>query len=132
MEKIGIVSKLLNDGRAEVSVVREAACGGNCPSCEACIYQTEFSLIAENSIGAKPGQRVRVESETGKFFKIAFLVYIIPMITMVIGLIVPAMLNCSEGMIILYSFAGLAFGFLLIWLINKIKKPQIIYHISEV
>ena len=38
MTQDAIVTRLLPDGMAEVVVTRATACGGNCSSCESCMF----------------------------------------------------------------------------------------------
>ena len=57
-----VVTKLLPEDRAEVSVVRASACGKNCSSCEGCAFQNELKVVADNPIKANPGTKVQIES----------------------------------------------------------------------
>ena len=80
MTQEAVVTKLLPSGMAEVAVKRTSACGGNCGSCESCVFQNEMKTPALNRIGAKPGQKVLIESQSSKIFKAAFLVYVLPLL----------------------------------------------------
>ena len=64
MTQEAVVTKNLSKGMAEIVVVRQSACGGNCAGCKGCAEKNELRVQAYNPIDAKPGQRVIVESST--------------------------------------------------------------------
>lgn len=137
MKQTAVVTKLLPDGFAEVVVHRGTACGGNCASCGGgCGSQGAGDgnrVAAENSLGAVPGQSVIIESSTQKVMKAAAIAYIIPVLCLVIGYAVPALLGAKEGVCILCAFAALAAGVAGIVLQQKNRKPLSyrIVHLGE-
>ena len=64
MVQNAIVKKIVGDGVAEVSLLRQMECGlhcdGACAGCSAKPPQ-EILALASNSIGARPGDFVEVE-----------------------------------------------------------------------
>ncbi len=62
---------------------------GGCESCGAAgtckIASGDRIMEAENSAGAKPGQHVLVEIESGMFLKATFLTYMLPVIFLFLG-----------------------------------------------
>ena len=110
MTQDAIVTKLLPNSMAEVVVTRSTACGSNCGSCESCIFQSEMRTVARNSIQARPGQRVVIESKTSKVFFAAAIVYIMPLVLFVLGFTVAHLFGASEGISILVSFLCLIFS----------------------
>lgn len=80
MRQKATVDRLLPDGRAELTVVRQSACSGDCHTCGGCgtVKQT-LRLTADNPIGAKSGERVWVESSGAPVLKGAVLVYLLPL-----------------------------------------------------
>ena len=104
MTQDAIVVKLLPNEMAEVVVTRSTACGSNCGSCESCIFQSELKTIARNRIGAKPGQRVTIESSSRKIFSAAFIVYIMPLLFFLAGFALSSAFGASEGVSVLVSF----------------------------
>ena len=68
MTQDAVVLKILPNSMAEVVVTRSTACGSNCGNCESCIFQSELKAIANNRIGAKPGQRVVISSSSRTVF----------------------------------------------------------------
>ena len=90
---------------AEVAVARTTACGGNCPSCESCIYQSEIKTLARNRIEARPGQRVVIATQSGAIFG-------------------AALLGAKEGLCILASFLALLVSAAILVLSQRSKKNR--------
>lgn len=132
MTQDAIVYKCLPNGMAEVVVTRTTACGSNCGNCESCIFQSELKTLAKNSIDARPGQKVIIESKSSRIYKAAMLVYILPMLLMVLGYALGAALSTGEGLGIALGFAGLIAGAALIVLSERRKnKEPITFEIIE-
>ena len=132
MTQDAIVYKCLPNGMAEVVVTRTTACGSNCGNCESCIFQSELKTLAKNSIKARPGQKVIIESKSSKIYKAAMLVYILPMLLMVLGYALGAALSAGEGLGIALGFVGLIAGAALIVLSERRKnKEPISFEIIE-
>lgn len=110
MTQEAVVTRVFNNGMAEVAVTRSTACGGNCGSCESCIFQSELKAFARNLISAKPGQRVLIESSSKKVFKAAALVYIMPLLLFLAGYLLGAAFALPEGACVALSFTGLLLG----------------------
>lgn len=133
MTNEGIVTRLLSDSRAEVAVTRGTACGGNCGSCEACQYQNELKTVAVNRLGARPGQRVVIETSSSVIFGAALLVYVMPLVLFVFGYFISSILGASEGVCVLVSFVFLILSAVI--LVNtqrKGKKRSIDFNIIEI
>lgn len=124
MTQEAIVTKLLPDGMAEVAVTRTTACGGNCGSCESCIFQSELKTNAQNLIGARPGQKVLIESRSSRIYGAALLVYIMPLLLMLLGFAAATVLGLSEGGGITLSFIGLLIGAVLVVLSQRRKSRR--------
>ena len=124
MTQDAIVIKLLPNAMAEVAVTRSTACGSNCGSCEACIFQSELKAVAKNSIHARPGQRVVIESRTSKVFSAAILVYVMPLVFFVLGFAVASLLGASEGLSILVSFICLILAAVILVLHQKRQSEE--------
>lgn len=67
---------------AKVQIQRSTSCG----TCRACWKSEEGRLVAcaENLVGAKVGQKVKVEV-SGSILKAAFIVYILPLLGLIVG-----------------------------------------------
>ncbi len=86
MEQIGRIRRLEEDGRAQVIVFRESACSGDCHKCAGCGAQKEaVTFTAENPIGAKPGELVKVQSESGPVLAAAAVLYMMPVVLFFAG-----------------------------------------------
>lgn len=122
MTQNGVVTKLLDKGRAEVSVERGTACGGHCDGCETCVYATRLLIHAENAVYAAPGDRVILESESRSIMGAALLVYMLPVILFFAGYAVGALCGLGQGACVLTSLAGLAIGGALAVFFGRRKK----------
>ncbi len=86
MEQLVRVKKTDPDGTAQVLCIRESACSGDCHKCSGCGAAKEALLLtADNPIGAKTGDLVKVVSDTGPVLKAAVVLYIIPLILFFLG-----------------------------------------------
>jgi thiamine transporter len=81
MEQLVRVKETFDDGTAMVIHVRESACSGDCHKCSGCGAAKETILLkAENPIGAKRGDLVKLESATGPVLKAAAVLYMLPIL----------------------------------------------------
>lgn len=85
MEQIVTVRALYPDGTAEVACRRASACGGDCGSCGGCTDAQTVLVRAQNPIGAKPGDRVVVESASRQVLGAAVAVYLLPVLFLLGG-----------------------------------------------
>ena len=126
MEQKATVKRLLPHGQAELYVVRRSACAGDCHSCGGCGAAAQsFTLIAHNSIGAKEGDRVIIESETAPVLKAAMLVYLLPLLGFVGGFL----LSYAIGhLAVLFGLAGFVLGVLPAFCYNRYLKRKPVKH----
>lgn len=122
MTQDAIVFKCLNDEMAEVVVTRATACGSNCSSCEACVFQNELKTVARNLIGAKPGQKVLIESKSSRVYGAILLVYIVPIVLAIIGCFSAYAAGASEGICVLCTFLGFMLGAAVVVISQKLKR----------
>ena len=86
MEQKARVRLVNPDGSAQVLVVRESACSGDCHKCAGCGVATETLLLdAVNTIGAKPGELVTVSSDSGPVLAGAAVLYMVPLALFFLG-----------------------------------------------
>ena len=124
MTQDAVVIRLLPNNMAEVAVTRATACGGNCGSCESCMFQSELHTEARNLIQAKLGQKVTIESKSSRIFGAAMLVYIMPLLFFLAGYAVAAALGAGEGIKILVSFASLLVSAAVLVLSQRLNHKQ--------
>lgn len=86
MEQLVRVQKVLEDGTAQVALIRQSACSGDCHKCTGCgaVGQT-LTLIAQNPLGAAEGDRVIIRSDTAPVMKGALVLYILPLVLFFLG-----------------------------------------------
>lgn len=86
MEQLVRVRQTNDDGTAQVLLIRESACSGDCHKCSGCGAAKETLLVlADNPIGASPGELVRLRSETAPVMKAALVLYILPLVLFFAG-----------------------------------------------
>lgn len=86
MEQIVQVRRVFEDGTAQVVLIRQSACSGDCHKCSGCgAAEQQLLVTARNPIGAKPGERVRLRSQSAPVLKAAVVLYILPLILFFAG-----------------------------------------------
>lgn len=129
MKQNGVVTKLLDNGLAEVAVERGTACGGHCSGCGECVYGKRILVPAENKIFAKPGESVVIESETGVIMQTALLIYMVPVVLLFLGYGLGALLGQSQGRCIAMSLLACALGVGIVTLVGR-RHKKIDYQIT--
>lgn len=124
MTQDAVVTKVFHNGMAEVAVTRGTACGSNCGNCESCVFQNELKAFAKNTINARPGEKVVIESLSSRIFGAAFLLYIVPFIVFFIGYAIAAHFALSEGLCILVSCAFFLAAVALVIVYQRINKKK--------
>lgn len=91
MEQLVRVREVYDDGNAQVVLVRESACSGDCHKCSGCGAAKQTLLVnARNPIGATKGELVRLRSDTAPVIKGAAVLYILPLLLFFAGYAVGA------------------------------------------
>ncbi|MCI6358440.1 MAG: SoxR reducing system RseC family protein [Oscillospiraceae bacterium] len=133
MTQDAVVTKLIDKRTAEVEVERGTACGGNCGSCEACVFQNKIRTTARNRISALPGQKVVIETKTSDILGAAALLYLVPFVLLFIGYAIGAALSFGQGGCILVGVAFFALGVALNVLLQRRKnKTPITFEIIQI
>ena len=114
MVQNAIVKKIVREGVAEVSLLRQMECGlhcdGACAGCSAKPPQ-EILALATNGIGAKPGDFVEVEPSDGHNISASVVVYLLPCVGLGLGYALGLnLLHLGEIASLLPAAAGLAAG----------------------
>lgn len=114
MEQKAVVKRVVSSQTAQVSLMRQMECGLSCKSCEGCPQKPkdEILSLAENLVGAKAGDVVRVRSNSGNAIGIAALVYLLPCATLAGGYLLGMWFGLGEGLSVASAFAGLLLGFM--------------------
>lgn len=105
MQKKATVDTVLPDGSAELLVQRESACSGDCHKCGGCgtVGQT-LRVTAKNPIGARRGDIVVIESESGVVLRAAVLIYSLPLALFLAGYLLSMRLGSYAALIGLCGF----------------------------
>ena len=123
MTQNGVVTKLLNNGKAEVSVERGTACGGNCSGgCEACVYASRILIQAENQVYAAVGDRVILESRTSSIMGATMLIYALPLVFFFAAMAIAVASGLGQGFSALISLGGAVLGALCAVMLGRRKK----------
>ena len=105
MDQLVRVKKTFDNGTAQVIHIRESACSGDCHKCSGCgAAQEAIVFEARNPIGARCGDFVTVESETGPVLKAAVVLYMLPLALFFLGYALGAVWGMGA------LFGGLAFA----------------------
>jgi len=122
MQRKATVQAILPDGRAELAVQRESACGGDCSQCGGCgtVGQT-LRLTAQNPIGARKGDMVYISSDSAPVLWAAVLVYTLPLLLFLAGYLLAARLGAWAAAI---GAAGFLIGLLPAFAYNRRVKKQ--------
>ncbi len=136
MTQTATVTKVLSDGRAEISVKRASACGHNCEECAGgceLISMPPVSAVARNDAGARVGDKVIVESHTGKVLRIAALVYLLPFALFFLGYVLGAQLFKQTWAGGALGAAGFLVSFLPIWRLNaRVGRQKELFRIVRI
>jgi len=130
MEQIVRVHRLHPDGRADIILVRESACSGDCHKCSGCGAAKETMIVtAENPIRAQVGDFVTLTSDTASIMKAVVAVYLVPLVLFFAGYALGAALGISGGLVGgLGFFLGVAFA---VWFDRyTAKKEETVYTIT--
>jgi len=130
MEQMVRVKEAYPDGTALVIHVRESACSGDCHKCSGCGAAKESVLFtADNPIGARRGDLVKVESDTGTVLKAAVVLYVMPLVLFFLGYYIGTLMGDFGT---LMSCLGFILGVVIIVIYDRkvIKKKNIGYTIT--
>ena len=80
MEQKAKVVRVGPEGEAQVAVLRQSACSGDCHQCAGCGAVEQMLMVdAYNAIGAEPGDLVTVRAASGPVLAAAAIVYMLPL-----------------------------------------------------
>ncbi len=129
MEQRAKVCSIRENGLAQVMIVRESACSGDCHKCSGCGAVQQTVLIdAVNAIEAKPGEVVTIRSESGPVLAGAAMLYMVPLVLFFLGYLLGEQLQLGG----LFGCIGFVMGFLPAVLYDRIvtAKKNAVYTIT--
>lgn len=119
MKQTGIVFEL-NDDKAKIIVTRLAACGSSCESCSAhCGENKQEYINVKNDIGLKIGDRVEITTDSKAVLRYISLVYGLPLIFLISGVVIGMLLNLKEMYSLLVGFVFMIVSFIFIKTIDN-------------
>lgn len=123
MVQNAIVKKIVRDGVAEVSLLRQMECGLHCDgACAGCTAKPpqEILALASNPIGARPGDVVEVEPTVGHNIGTSVVVFLLPCVGLGVGYVLgQALLGLGDLAAMGTAVLGLAAGFVPAYLLNR-------------
>jgi sigma-E factor negative regulatory protein RseC len=113
------------DATADVIHIRQSACSGDCHKCSGCgAAQESLRLVAQNPIGAQPGDMVVIESQTGPVLAAAAVLYLLPLVLFFLGYLMGNILWSQGALTGCLCFAvGIAGSVMYDRLVAKKKVP---------
>lgn len=133
------VIEIRDEKHALVRTVRKSACSEchnqnskACTACDICFSPDTLDAVAENSVGAKKGDRVIIEASSKDVISLAALVFIVPVITAVIGYIIGYLCGAGEDISVLSAFIGFAFGVAVAFVTGKLLPKRDRIYIKEI
>lgn len=110
--------------QAKIQIIRSSACA-HCRGCSiGSLDKKKIHIWAKNPLKAKPGQTVEVELTETAFFQATILVYLIPLIAFILGLILGYRLTnplkvTQEIFALIIGLSFMSFSFVLNYLMNS-------------
>ena len=109
MEQIGQVVGI--DGDIAMIMVRRHDVCDKCGGCGAAISgRGENYIEAQNIVNAQVGHTVKVTSDTGQVLKASFVVYIVPILALLAGILLGQEFGAVLGLLAREELVGLFFG----------------------
>lgn len=127
MTQNAVVKRLLPDGKAEVEVTRQSACGHDCAKCGGgCTEMVSGPILAEavNAIGAQPNERVVIEGEFRQLMGLAAIVYAVPLVLFFGLFAVGSLFGLGEGGAAALGIVGFVLGVVSAIQYNKRYKAR--------
>ena len=104
MEQIGVVISSNGSG-ANVRCQVKSGCSG-CEGCKSLCSTSTIVINAENSIDAKIGDKVCVTIEKSSYNKMIYRAWLIPTISLIVGILIGVYILKNELLAILIGFAA--------------------------
>lgn len=86
MQEKGIVN-FQNESEAEISIIRQSACGASCRSCSSNCEKTEMKIKVRTDLKLNTGDIVTIETKTSKIMTSVLIAYVVPLMLLMIGTI---------------------------------------------
>lgn len=127
MQKEARVIALNDDKTAELAVRRDTACG-DCATCGGCSANV-LKLRVSNSLDAKTGDMVLIETSSGAVIGISALVYLLPLIMFFAGYVIGAALGIMP---LVFAAVGFLLPIIPMILISRKLSGKIQYRMVKI
>lgn len=87
MEQIGFVRKVEKDNM-ELEVRRVSGCGNKCQECSSGCEVVPHIIVIPNNLNAKVGDFVEIHAEVSSLLKYTFIIYMVPFIFLIMGIVI--------------------------------------------
>lgn len=125
MTQLVRIRQLNPDGSAEVILIRQSACSGDCHKCSGCGAAKETMIfIAKNPIGARVGDLVNVEAESGPVLLAATVMYMLPLVLFFAGYVIGDIWKLGAPVGCLAFAAGIALAVVYDRLVVKKRETE--------
>lgn len=137
MTQTAVVTEVIGN-KARIQVKRVSACAHDCSKCgggcSEMMKSAPVSVLAKNHLGAKPGDKVVVASDSGSILGAAAIVYLLPIVLFFIGYFAAQAFSLSEGGCIAAGGVCFALAMGMIILYDRIvkKRNRDLFHIVEI
>lgn len=138
MKQSAQVLRSVSPGYVEVKVRRASACASahNCGSCDHCSMMEnapEIVVVAQDGIGAGPGDTVTVETATAGVLGAAAVLYLTPLLLFFVGYFLGSALGWAEGAAIALGGGGFVLGLLAAYALDRYRrKNQITFRVTAI
>lgn len=123
MEIVGTVVSV-NGNMATVAVRRMSSCGENCANCSGVCETTTTKSTAQNTVGAKVGDTVKIESNSTDVLRAAFALYVVPVLVAIVMAVITYGIKMHDIWVILISVASFFGAFVVIKRFEKRLVPK--------
>lgn len=130
MQTKAIVTEI-HDTYAIVVTERTSACDGchkaqegGCSVCSLMSSDRKMSARASNEIGAQVGDRVAIESDTGRMLFYAALIFVLPLVLGIVAWAIVSAFTDSTAAQALGGFGGFLLCFLAVFLYSRSLKDR--------
>ena len=100
-------------------------CKSACEKCSVCMkHDNKMTIVADNEIGAKPGDIVQVNMERQVYFSAVLLMYVLPLICLVAALLLSGYLGASELLQAITALSSATTVFIVLRLTDKRRQQN--------
>lgn len=122
MEQQGYIVEILDKQTAKLKMQKHSACA-SCGKCSTTSEKKDIIVEVDNVIGAKLGDKVKVNMESVNVLKAALIVYIIPLIALLLSTIatyfILTIIKINSNIEIISGIVGLFFLFISFLILKK-------------